>query len=381
LDTLVEITYLEKRSVSHVDTDLPTPSSQTGQCLQVTKVPRQERLDTSMFVFPVGPRGRVAVQRRHPGLRVLGVLPTLFDSRSTHKRAVLAGVAQRYRLPVLARPSPGPRSSPRHPVRGLTEGDARVIRNAGGVVTAEVIRLLAISQWLLGTREIVLIHHTDCGMLTFTDASSGPRSRPTPGSDRSGRRRRSAGPPPGETCRPGGPTPAPPTARRRAGSRGTRARGDRSPTSARRYWRSGALPRSAAAAPSGEQRGTLSRRSEDQRGERKGPRNTRGDVNSRRTGEATTRGRPMTTARDIMHLGAECIGATESLAPRGRCAPSASAPCPSAARTTARTGSSRPRHRRKVRHRGRLTRPRSGPATSRRARRSGSTAEPRSARS
>jgi carbonic anhydrase len=44
-----------------------------------------------------------------------------------------------------------------------------VIRNAGGVVTDDVIRSLAISQRLLGTREIVLIHHTDCGMLTFTD--------------------------------------------------------------------------------------------------------------------------------------------------------------------------------------------------------------------
>lgn len=52
---------------------------------------------------------------------------------------------------------------------GLSEGEAHVIRNAGGVVTADVIRSLAISQRLLGTREIVLIHHTDCGMLTFTD--------------------------------------------------------------------------------------------------------------------------------------------------------------------------------------------------------------------
>ncbi len=52
---------------------------------------------------------------------------------------------------------------------GLNEGEAHVIRNAGGVVTDDVIRSLAISQRLLGTREIVLIHHTDCGMLTFTD--------------------------------------------------------------------------------------------------------------------------------------------------------------------------------------------------------------------
>ncbi len=52
---------------------------------------------------------------------------------------------------------------------GLTEGDAHVIRNAGGVVTDDVIRSLTISQRLLGTREIILIHHTDCGMLTFSD--------------------------------------------------------------------------------------------------------------------------------------------------------------------------------------------------------------------
>jgi carbonic anhydrase len=52
---------------------------------------------------------------------------------------------------------------------GLSEGDAHVIRNAGGVITADQLRRLAISQRLLGTREIVLIHHTDCGMLTFTD--------------------------------------------------------------------------------------------------------------------------------------------------------------------------------------------------------------------
>ncbi len=54
-------------------------------------------------------------------------------------------------------------------ILGLNEGEAHVIRNAGGVVTDDVIRSLAISQRLLGTREIILIHHTDCGMLTFTD--------------------------------------------------------------------------------------------------------------------------------------------------------------------------------------------------------------------
>ena len=54
-------------------------------------------------------------------------------------------------------------------ILGLTEGDAHVIRNAGGVVTDDAIRSLAIPQRLLGTEEIILIHHTDCGMLTFTD--------------------------------------------------------------------------------------------------------------------------------------------------------------------------------------------------------------------
>ena len=53
---------------------------------------------------------------------------------------------------------------------GLEEGEAHVIRNAGGVITEDVIRSIVISQRLLGTREIMLIHHTDCGMLTFTDA-------------------------------------------------------------------------------------------------------------------------------------------------------------------------------------------------------------------
>ncbi len=52
---------------------------------------------------------------------------------------------------------------------GLGEGDAHVIRNAGGVITDDQIRSLAISQRLLGTEEIILIHHTDCGMLTFSD--------------------------------------------------------------------------------------------------------------------------------------------------------------------------------------------------------------------
>jgi carbonic anhydrase len=56
-----------------------------------------------------------------------------------------------------------------YPILGLKLGDAHVIRNAGGVVTDDEIRSLAISQHLLGTEEIMLIHHTDCGMLTFND--------------------------------------------------------------------------------------------------------------------------------------------------------------------------------------------------------------------
>jgi carbonic anhydrase len=57
-----------------------------------------------------------------------------------------------------------------YPILGLELGDAHVIRNAGGVITDDEIRSLAISQHLLGTEEIMLIHHTDCGMLTFDDA-------------------------------------------------------------------------------------------------------------------------------------------------------------------------------------------------------------------
>ena len=56
-----------------------------------------------------------------------------------------------------------------HRILGLEEGDAHVIRNAGGVITDDVIRSLMISQRLLGTREVMLIHHTDCGMLKFRD--------------------------------------------------------------------------------------------------------------------------------------------------------------------------------------------------------------------
>src|SRR5918996_622868 len=68
-------------------------------------------------------------------------------------------------------------------VLGLNEGDAHVIRNAGGVVTDDEIRSLAISQLLLGTEEIILIHHTDCGMLTFTDEEFRARLREASGEE------------------------------------------------------------------------------------------------------------------------------------------------------------------------------------------------------
>ena len=64
-----------------------------------------------------------------------------------------------------------------HDLLGLDEGDAHVIRNAGGAITEDAIRSLVISQRLLGTREILLIHHTDCGMLTFTDEALKGTSR------------------------------------------------------------------------------------------------------------------------------------------------------------------------------------------------------------
>ena len=54
-------------------------------------------------------------------------------------------------------------------ILGLEEGDAHIIRNAGGILSDDVIRSLTISQRLMGTREIVLIHHTDCGMMKFAD--------------------------------------------------------------------------------------------------------------------------------------------------------------------------------------------------------------------
>lgn len=71
-------------------------------------------------------------------------------------------------------------------ILGLTEGEGHVIRNAGGVVTDDVIRSLAISQHLLGTEEIVLIHHTDCGMLTFTNDHLQAKLKEETGEDASG---------------------------------------------------------------------------------------------------------------------------------------------------------------------------------------------------
>jgi carbonic anhydrase len=68
-------------------------------------------------------------------------------------------------------------------VLGLDEGDAHVIRNAGGVITDDEIRSLAISQNLLGTEEIILIHHTDCGMLKFTDEEFQSRLREATGQE------------------------------------------------------------------------------------------------------------------------------------------------------------------------------------------------------
>jgi carbonic anhydrase len=70
---------------------------------------------------------------------------------------------------------------------GLKEGDAHVIRNAGGRVSNDVLRSLAISQQLLGTREVVVIHHTDCGMMTFNNDELVARIKDDLGVDASGR--------------------------------------------------------------------------------------------------------------------------------------------------------------------------------------------------
>jgi carbonic anhydrase len=69
---------------------------------------------------------------------------------------------------------------------GLEEGDAHVIRNAGGLVTDDALRSLVISHWLLGTQEALVIAHTDCGMLTFTNAELHEKLADEAGADASG---------------------------------------------------------------------------------------------------------------------------------------------------------------------------------------------------
>jgi carbonic anhydrase len=86
----------------------------------------------------------------------------------TRPRVSLAGVPRRPRLKVAVLACMDARISV-YRLLGLQAGDAHVIRNAGGAVTDDAIRSLSVSQHLLGTREIVLIHHDDCGMRTFTD--------------------------------------------------------------------------------------------------------------------------------------------------------------------------------------------------------------------
>lgn len=69
---------------------------------------------------------------------------------------------------------------------GLAEGDAHVVRNAGGLVTDDALRSLVISHWLLGTQEAFVIAHTDCGMLTFTDDVLRAKLRDEAGADAEG---------------------------------------------------------------------------------------------------------------------------------------------------------------------------------------------------
>jgi carbonic anhydrase len=69
---------------------------------------------------------------------------------------------------------------------GLDDGDAHVIRNAGGLVTDDALRSLVISHWLLGTQEVAVIAHTDCGMLTFTNDDLRAKLADEAGADASG---------------------------------------------------------------------------------------------------------------------------------------------------------------------------------------------------
>lgn len=135
---------------------------------------------------------------------------------------------------------------------GIKEGEAHVIRNAGCVVTDDVIRSLAISQRLLGTREIILLHHTDCGMLTFTDDDFKRASRTRPASDPRGRPSRT--PTPSRTsvsrCAASRSTRSSPSTRRCAASssmsppaNSTRSRPSSPSRQPRAHWRTGSPPR------------------------------------------------------------------------------------------------------------------------------------------
>lgn len=90
----------------------------------------------------------------HDASKYTASYPSALSSRPAREMAVVMCMDARLRA---------------YSILGIKEGDAHVIRNAGGVVTDDVVRSLIVSQRLLGTRHIVLVHHTDCGMTTFTD--------------------------------------------------------------------------------------------------------------------------------------------------------------------------------------------------------------------
>jgi carbonic anhydrase len=97
------------------------------------------------------------------------IIQTLFDHNETYAAGFSLGdlaIPPRLQIAVVACMDARLKT---YDLLGLSVGDAHVIRNAGGVVTDDVLRSLTISQRLLGTREIMLIHHTDCGMQTFRD--------------------------------------------------------------------------------------------------------------------------------------------------------------------------------------------------------------------
>jgi carbonic anhydrase len=114
------------------------------------------------------------VRLRRTDIQVQGELVSNTDQLLTNNESYVAGFGDKADLAL----APGSKTAVVacmdarlnvYGALGLKEGDAHVIRNAGGVVTDDAIRSLAISQRLLGTEEIILIHHTDCGMLTFHD--------------------------------------------------------------------------------------------------------------------------------------------------------------------------------------------------------------------